>query len=282
MAENSLPNSNPLRKNRPNRTTPASFWANVTKTDTGCWEWAGVRSAGYGKVSYESKNWNAHRLAFFLHHGREAEGRVVHSCKNRPCVNPSHLREDLDVKFFRKVRSDADRFFDRVQKTDTCWLWQGTLGDLGYGELYARGRKNYKAHRLSYELHHGEIPEGLFVCHKCDVRNCVNPDHLFAGTHDDNMADKVSKGRQAAGKRSNGKGKLTEDQVLAIAKDGRQRLEIAREYGIHPTAVWQIRVGLTWSWLTGISNQTVKPRIHTKRQSRAIQTVKDRIGGDEK
>lgn len=98
----------------------------------------------------------------------------------------------------------ADRFWEKVQKTKTCWLWTGANlgGKWPYGMLGKPGDPTvlYKAHRLSWELHVGPIPDGLFVLHKCDVPLCVNPDHLFLGTAADNMADMVQKGRARGGR----------------------------------------------------------------------------------
>ena len=91
--------------------------------------------------------------------------------------------------------SYEERFFQKVDKTESCWLWKGALNSRGYGSFSFEG-KIISSHRYSYETYVGKIPEGMHVCHSCDVRNCVNPEHLWAGTHSDNMKDMVSKDRQ--------------------------------------------------------------------------------------
>lgn len=86
------------------------------------------------------------------------------------------------------------RLMDRVKKTPTCWLWQGQINSWGYGQLMVEG-KYLAAHRLSWTLKRGDIPEGKSVLHTCDVRNCVNPEHLYLGSHEENMADRKRRGR---------------------------------------------------------------------------------------
>jgi len=121
------------------------------------------------------------------------------------------------------AQKDIDRFWGKVNKEISqtfyngtrCWEWQGTC-IAGYGYIKI-GRKSYGAHRISYELNVGEIPDGLHILHHCDNHPCVNPDHLFYGTPKDNMDDKVKKGRQQRGEQVPTH-KLSEEQVAEIRK----------------------------------------------------------------
>lgn len=87
-----------------------------------------------------------------------------------------------------------NRFYDKVNKTNSCWLWTGSLTKYGYGKININ-KKYISTHRLSWELVNGKIPEGMHICHTCDVRSCVNPEHLFLGTPKDNAVDREQKGR---------------------------------------------------------------------------------------
>lgn len=131
-----------------------------------------------------------------------------------------------------------------------CWIWNKFKLKSGYGTT-AQNKKTYLAHRLSYLLHVGMIPKGLWVLHKCDNPSCVNPDHLFLGTHQDNTDDKVSKGRQLRGD-SHNMSKLTEDEITAIREFPKFRgagVILAKRYDVTPSMISYIRNGKSWKHL---------------------------------
>jgi hypothetical protein len=126
-----------------------------------------------------------------------------------------------------------------------CWLWLGNPNASGYGLVTHMGR-SILAHRAAHIIFKGAIPEGMEVCHKCDTPLCINPAHLFAATHGENMRDAHRKGRKSNKRESNPRAKVTSSQVAAIRNDGRLVRVIARDFGISPAAVSMIRTGRNW------------------------------------
>jgi len=119
------------------------------------------------------------------------------------------------------------RFWSKVSKPapEECWEWTASFLNDGYGQFWFK-RKTCRAHRMSWELTHGPIPLGKQVLHHCDNPSCVNPQHLFLGTHEDNMEDKHSKGRVCAGE-LHGASKLTWNEVHWIRFSSLSRAELA-------------------------------------------------------
>lgn len=132
--------------------------------------------------------------------------------------------------------------------TTGCWLWNGSPDSDGYGRLRVNG-ETMRVHRLSYALHNGDLPSNMAVCHSCDTPLCVNPDHLWLGSNEDNIADRTQKRRSAAGSR-NGYARLTEESVRAIRSETGVPVEdLAERFGVSIGAVYKVRSRQTWAWL---------------------------------
>lgn len=147
-------------------------------------------------------------------------------------------------------RPFIERFKSRFTEgsKDECWEWVGCINKRwGYGFIGIQ-TTNFKAHRVSYEYYKGKIPAGLLVCHSCDNRACVNPNHLFLGTQQDNMDDKVAKGRQTKGV-NNALAKLNEQQVMDIFNSPLKLQELADIYGVAFGTISKIKLGTRWKYL---------------------------------
>jgi len=147
------------------------------------------------------------------------------------------------------------RFWDKVNKTSTCWLWTGAAqegGRKGSGKLQGRFRMDGKAvlvHKISFETHLGRpLAPGMVTRHKCVNSLCVNPDHLEEGTQADNVRDKIRDGTSIRGDKHHFT-KLTETQVREIRASDASPSDIGRQYGIDPTNVSHIKAGRSWAWL---------------------------------
>jgi len=193
----------------------------------------------------------------------KAQGEIENAAKNaeiesHPLANLANMMRPMKKMAGRRRNDELPiaRFMQSVVFGATeCWHWR-KIRPLGYGSCFMFGER--LAHRVSWRIHHGDIPDGMFVLHKCDVRNCVNPDHLFLGTKADNHRDMVEKGRQPRGfKKPNHKmrgedhpgSKLTEKDVAeirAFLAEGKSGASLARLYGVSRGMIYHIAKGRAW------------------------------------
>lgn len=145
------------------------------------------------------------------------------------------------------------RLLEQTKVTKKCWLWQGNTSNGGYGKIRYNGKAE-QVHRLSmFAFNDFDLNSKEFICHKCDVPNCINPDHLFIGTHQDNMTDMANKGR--AHKRlgeNNASAKLKNKDAVEIIErltKGESCTALAREFKVSKSLIHKIKQGKNWKWL---------------------------------
>ncbi len=167
----------------------------------------------------------------------------------------------LKLKLLERMADSEEgqrKFWGKVKrvKPDECWEWVGAIDSYGYGvfsfQYEAQRRKGILAHRISYLLNSGVLPDELVVCHRCDNRKCVNPNHLFLGTDVQNVYDMMSKGRHARGEMIH-KHKLTEEQVQnvrSMRKSGTNCAVISRMFKVTRQTIHQVVKRKTWKHLT--------------------------------
>ena len=165
----------------------------------------------------------------------------------------------------KKTKLQKFNEFHIPEPNSGCWLWIGGLVD-GYGHIQSHGEKTIRAHRFSYSYFRGPIPENICVCHHCDVRCCVNPDHLFLGTRKDNMADCAAKGRIKVNPHygeQHYRSKLSERDVGCIwfLHGHRSNSQIAAMFGVSPRTISHVFVGNTWKHLKSQSDQASRPSV---------------------
>jgi hypothetical protein len=183
----------------------------------------------------------------------------VENCENQSRANGMCNKHNLRVRRTgtpddtRRSHAEVrERFFRHIEKTDECWVWTGNTSRRGYGSLQegGRGSKTISAHRYSYEVHRGPIPDGLVVMHSCDNPSCVNPDHLSVGTYRENTQDMIRKGRKrtvAPTGTGNGKSKLNDDLVRYIRQNKeKSHASLARELGLSQNCIRGVRTRRTW------------------------------------
>lgn len=154
--------------------------------------------------------------------------------------------------------SQKNRFRARISASifineNGCWIWQKTKAHNGYGTFAIGGGKNARAHRISFEVHYGNIPDKMDVCHRCDIRDCVNPEHLFIGTRSENILDASRKGRVSRTHHLKGSqhpnSKLTEgdvETILSYLKMGTAKAKLSRQYGVSQRVILLIARGESW------------------------------------
>ena len=132
-----------------------------------------------------------------------------------------------------------------------CWLWLGAMGVNGYGQMHIKTNGKWRmgyAHRISWEIHNGPIPDKKHILHKCDNPSCANPHHLFIGDQSSNMKDKVRKGRHPRGEDCS-YSRLTENDIKKIRNDKRTQAEIGNEYGVTQGMISRIKLYKAWRYV---------------------------------
>lgn len=152
--------------------------------------------------------------------------------------------------FPKSEMTPGRRFWSKVEKTETCWLWLGAKTRSGRGLTQGEGGGSETAPRTAWRMVRGAIPSGLKVLHRCDVPGCVRPEHLYLGTQGDNMRDMARRERGHTRK-------LTAEQVRVIKSEHRRNgvggpgtTTLARRFGVSPRTIWLILAGKTWKHLT--------------------------------
>jgi hypothetical protein len=199
--------------------------------------------------------------------------RVCEACGKEFYVWASNLKQTPGrwcgqacyLKWRHSPSVAAQRFWTHVDTSGECWEWQSVCGEDGYGQFWFRS-DFVRAHRFAYQITHGEIGDGMLICHTCDNPKCVRPEHLFQGTPAENSADMARKGRAASGDRHVSRlyperlmqgdrhygAKLTQSQVDDIrrrfAAGGETQAGLAREYGVSRSAVYLIVSNKSWKW----------------------------------
>lgn len=137
-----------------------------------------------------------------------------------------------------------------VKEQDSCWIWKRPPAKHGYGQIVVKGIY-YLAHRLSYLLHKGPLEKGKLVCHTCDVKVCVNPDHLYLGTISDNANDAYKRGQRIRrqGELATNVAKLTAENVKFIRESLERTCDLAKQFNVHQTTISKIKTKASWKHL---------------------------------
>lgn len=246
-----------MKRNTPERVRQLLDERSTIEPTTGCRLWLkGSHHGGYGVISIgESRSVDVHRVAYELHYGPIPDGLFVRRrCNNHSCIEPAHLY--LGTLASDKTLAERLEQYSIPEPNTGCLLWTGSTLPSGYGQL-RWNRKCERASRLSYMLAYGPIPDGVFVCHKCDTPACIEPTHLFLGTQKDNAQDMAKKGRQGLhvnperavrGERHHS-AKITDATVVDIRRAhsaGVTGMALSRQYGLSNATISNIVRRRTW------------------------------------
>ncbi len=285
-------------------------------TESGCVIWTGAKKAdGYGYTKINGKMVSVHRLALEAKLGRPIKPGycACHSCDVRDCINPHHLWEGTHAENMRDAARKGRRAnFNRTKRLEEiaearessscvvvppglkglltesgCILWQGAKTVNGYGYKSING-KVLSVHRAALEAKLGRaIAPGSCACHTCDVRLCINPEHLWEGTQRENLKDAVKKGRQKVFKPGNipGNHKLNAEQVEEIRQKlaaGAKRQHLAKEYNISRAAIHRIEYYIGWK-ADGVPENVVKSNHCTKKKltEKQVEEIRMKLAGGE-
>jgi len=208
-----------------------------------------------------SEDWHPEGVGLYAptrvdQHGEEYPGTDVYGAADEdegricPYGKPGdRLWVAQEAETYSKTVPIAERFWSRVYKFESCWEWFGLVDRKGYGRIRNAGEQ-ISTHRLSWELANGHIPAGKHVLHTCDLRWCVNPDHLYLGNNDDNISDKVAHGRVSKQNGSvNGMSILNDAEILSIkllSDKGWRQQDIAERHSVTQSQISRILSGKRW------------------------------------
>lgn len=224
------------------------FWSMVKKTST-CWNWSGsfdknnpmfeLRDSNNCRKEYQARRISLELNGVILLYKKP----VRYACGNHKCVNFNHLQHGDSARFWSKVT---------ILDKNKCWMWHGATDRDGYGKFTLNNNKQIirmQASRYAYEeFYNKKISTDMLCCHKCDNPTCVNPHHIFLGTHKDNMKDMVSKNRSLKGSRHH-QSILTEKQVIDIKlliKQSKTINYIANLYNVSEQCIYAINEERNW------------------------------------
>ncbi len=236
------------------------FWSKAQREASGCLVWRGATGKNDRALWVSCRtSVSAARVSWLLTHGPIPSRRVLQTCGNARCIEPSHLVSAVT----HSAKTFAERFWEKVNKNGPvvrpelgpCWEWTSALFKSGYGAFnIGIHAKTDCAHVVVWQLTHGQKQTEPLLRHRCDNKRCVNPDHLVPGTHAQNGADMVERGRSTRGKvflrgSQIGGSRLNEQAVREIrarAEQGVTLAQIGRERGISIHLVWSVVRRKSW------------------------------------